>query len=81
MENIDVIILTNTLNEYHYGLTKTTIDTLLKTDSNVNFNIIIIESNTNSKFCYGEHTVVKPNKKFNSIQILKSIVNNKSYLY
>jgi autotransporter strand-loop-strand O-heptosyltransferase len=65
MEKIDVIILSNTLNDNHYSMTKNTIDTLLKSDGDVEFNIIIIESNTDSNYVYENSLTIKPNEKFN----------------
>lgn len=65
MENVDVIILANNVNDYHYSLTKKTIDTLLDTKYDVKFNIIIIESNTDSEYVFENCLLVKPNKKFN----------------
>ena len=65
MEYVDVIILSNTLTDYHYSLTKNTIDTLLMSDGDVEFNIMVIESNVNSTYSYDNTTIIKPNKKFN----------------
>ena len=65
MEKVDVIILANNVNNHYYNLTKQTIDTLLKTNYDVKFNIIIIESNTNSEYIFENSTVVKPKKEFN----------------
>jgi autotransporter strand-loop-strand O-heptosyltransferase len=65
MEKVDVIILANNVNDYYYNLTKQTIDTLRGTDYDVEFNIIIIESNVDSEYVFKNCTIVKPNKKFN----------------
>ena len=65
--NIDVICLTNTHNESFYGLTKQTIETLLLSKGNHNFNIKLLESNKNCEFIYDypNLTNIVPNEKFN----------------
>jgi autotransporter strand-loop-strand O-heptosyltransferase len=65
--NIDVICLTNTVNDSFYGLTKKTIETLLSSNGEHNFNIKLLESNKNCEFIYDYPNlkIVTPNEKFN----------------
>jgi len=56
--NIDVICLTNTNDQYFYDLTNTTLDTLLSTEGDYNFNIKLIESNKKSEFKYNQPNLV-----------------------
>jgi autotransporter strand-loop-strand O-heptosyltransferase len=65
MEKLDVIILSNVVSEYHYNLTKNTVNSLLQTDGDVDINIIIIESNSESNYSFPKSTIIKPNIPFN----------------
>jgi hypothetical protein len=65
MEKIDVIILANNVDLNHEELTKVTLDTLLQTESDVEFNIILIESCKESKFLYPNIKTIVPTIPFN----------------
>lgn len=49
-EDVDVVMLANTKDENYYRMTKDAIVSLNKSSSISNFNVILIESNLNSKF-------------------------------
>jgi GT2 family glycosyltransferase len=49
---IDVIMLTNTKDDSFYKMTKETIESLLNSETEHNFNIILVESNNNSEYRY-----------------------------
>ena len=59
----DVIILANTKEQHHFDLTKNCIESLRKSEDSVKFNIIVVESNKNSRYSYYEfanETIVPP---------------------
>lgn len=65
---IDVIMLTNTKDEKYYKMTKETIESLIHSETEHFFNIILIESNNESEYLYNYErlTLVKSNlKEFN----------------
>lgn len=63
---IDVICLTNTTDEHSFGMTKRTLDFLTYSETTHKFNIILIESNSNSDFIYPHIShYIKPNIPFN----------------
>lgn len=49
---VDVIMLTNTKDNSFYEMTKETIESLITSESEHNFNIILIESNSDSNYEY-----------------------------
>lgn len=65
--NIDCIILSNTANDFYYGITNQTIKTLVASEPNITFHIKLIESNTNSpyNFEFENIEIIKPNEPFN----------------
>lgn len=68
METVDAIILSNTQDLSFYGLTQRTINTLRWSESDINFDIKVVETNSDIEsqgFIYDACTVVKPNEKFN----------------
>ena len=65
MQKIDVIMLANNVEERHYQLSLETIESLRKTNSDVEFNIIIMESNRDSDYIFDGCTIIKPEIKFN----------------
>ena len=65
--NIDVIILANTKDLQLYGMTQRAINTLLLSEKDHTFNIIIVESNVNilnEGFVYHNCNVIIPNEEF-----------------
>lgn len=72
--SIDVIFLTKTSNFHHYGLTQRSINSLFYNNSNVDLNVIVIETNTLSYldgFYYHGCTVVHPDEDFNYNKFVK----------
>ena len=65
MEKLDVIILSNVVSDYHYNLTRNTVNSLLQTQGDIEINIIIIESNSESDYLFPNTTIIKPNLPFN----------------
>ena len=67
MQNIDVIILSNTTNLELYGITQRTINTLKWSEPNIKFNTIIVESNKQlyDQGCvYHDCTTIIPTEDF-----------------
>jgi GT2 family glycosyltransferase len=65
---IDIIILSNTTDLKHYGLTTRALNTLRASETSYKFNEIIVETNTNyldRGFLYHNSTVITPNEEFN----------------
>jgi GT2 family glycosyltransferase len=65
MEKLDVIILSNVVSDYHYNLTRNTVNSLLQTEGGVEVNVIIIESNSETNYSFPNTTIIKPNLPFN----------------
>lgn len=65
MQKIDVIMLANNVEDRHYQLSLETINSLRETESDVQFNIIILESNNESTYPFDDCKVIKPGIKFN----------------
>ena len=65
MQKIDVIMLANNVEDRHYQLSLETINSLRETESDVQFNIIILESNNESTYSFDDCKVIKPGIKFN----------------
>lgn len=65
MPLLDVIILTNTIDEKIYSMTKTAIESLKKSSNQHSFNIILFESNKNSKYIYDVDIYEVPEQDFN----------------
>ena len=66
--NVDIIFLSNTVNIEQYGNTQRAINTLRMSETNINFNIIIVESNTkyqNLGFWYYGCKVITKEEEFN----------------
>lgn len=66
---IDVIMLTNTNNDFFYEMTKETIDSLINSETEHIFNIILIESNNESEYVYN----------YNNLQLVKSNLSEFNY--
>ena len=67
MTTIDVICLTNTITPSHYEMTFRCLKSLHDSEKEFKFNVILVESNSNSSYNYSEvcNTYFKPNIKFN----------------
>ena len=68
MQNVDVIILSNTKDLSLYGLTQRTINTLRLSEQDYNFDIKVVETNAEllkDGFVYQGCNVVVPNVEFN----------------
>lgn len=66
MKTIDVICLTNTTDVSSFEVTKQTVDSIFYSEKEVKFNIILIESNSESNYIYNNVSkYIKPNIEFN----------------
>ena len=65
MADLDVIMLSNTANDSIYQMTTETIKSLRESDGLDNVNIILLESNKESKYEYDVNTFIKPDIPFN----------------
>ena len=72
MKRVDVIVLSNTADEKFYGITSQAIDTLRKSESDIFFDIVIVESNKQSRFEYEGCTVVVPEMEFHYNKFLNA---------
>ena len=71
---VDIIFLTKTSNEDYYYMTKEAIESLLNSESDNIFNIIVVESEKNCKFTYNYNkcvTVLFEDEKFNYNRFLQ----------
>lgn len=65
MSILDVIILTNTKDDKIYHMTKAAVESLKKSSSIHSFNIILMESNKDSKYKYDVDVYEIPDPEFN----------------
>jgi len=68
MQQVDIIILSNTASLKHYGLTTRTLNTLRASEKEFKFNEIIVETNPNylqDGYVYHNSTVIIPGEEFN----------------
>jgi GT2 family glycosyltransferase len=67
MQTVDIIFLSNTVDEKQYGITQRAINTLRWSESNVYFNTIVVESNArhlDQGFMYEGCKVITPGEEF-----------------
>lgn len=64
---VDVIVLTNSLDEFMVWMTRRTINTLLESEEGIDFNVIIVESSRNVEKEYADicNHYIFPNEPFN----------------
>jgi glycosyltransferase involved in cell wall biosynthesis len=62
---IDVIILSNTQNNEYFEMCKTTISSLKKENTSLEFNIIIVETNSKSRYVFDVDHYIIMNEPFN----------------
>lgn len=65
MKQLDVIILTNTVDDSIYRMTTNAINSLRKSSENDVFNIILVESNKTTNYAYEVDMYLKPEEEFN----------------
>lgn len=65
MKELDVIILTNTVDDAIYKMTKNAVKSLKESSENDIFNIILVESNKKNNYSYDVDVYLKPDEDFN----------------
>ena len=65
MHDLDVIMLTNTVNDKLCSMVTKAVDTLRKSDGLEDVNIILLESNQDSNYTFDVNHYIKPDFKFN----------------
>jgi hypothetical protein len=67
MQTVDIIFLSNTVDEKQYGITQRAINTLRWSENDIHFNIIVVESNIkylDNGFVYQGCKVITPDEEF-----------------
>ncbi len=76
MKELDVIILTNTIDDAIYNMTKNAIKSLRDSSENDLFNIILVESNKANNYQYDVDIFLKPEEDFNyNVYLNKAVVH------
>lgn len=76
MKELDVIILTNTIDDAIFNMTQNAIRSLRDSSEHDSFNIILVESNKTNNYKYDVDIFLKPEEDFNyNVYLNKAIVH------